>query len=257
MAKGRALNTIISLMVAFLCGGVIGWAYEVFLCGPFNGDGIDLGHGGIGIPFLVIYAAGALAIELVFGCSRKQFNPLLQILACALLCTILEYAAGLLMLHVLGVQTWDYRTPGWDFLATPDGLICFRASLTFGLMGLLQLRAVRALGAGTVCSGWCGRWVWARPLRAVRALGAGAAAQGSVRTGCPEEEGSRGAERRRQTGAPPLGTGERTGPRGQVETKPGDRIRGPGGDDRVLAARRTLVTQTKAVWVNSRVGPLG
>jgi len=145
MAKGRVLNTTISLMVAFLCGGVIGWVYEVFLCGPFNGDGIDLGHGGIGIPFLAIYAVGALAIEVVFGCNRKQFNPFLQILACALLCTALEYAAGLLMLHGLGVQTWDYRTPGWDFLATPDGLICFRASLTFGLMGLLQLRAVRAL----------------------------------------------------------------------------------------------------------------
>lgn len=59
--------------------------------------------------------------------------------------------------------------------------------------------------AGTVRSGWCAHWM--------------------PRGG----RSSRGAERRRQTGAPPLGTGEPTGPRGQEETRPGDRIRGPEG----------------------------
>lgn len=59
--------------------------------------------------------------------------------------------------------------------------------------------------AGTVRSGWCAHWM--------------------PRGG----RSSRGAERRPQTGAPPLGTGEPTGPRGQVEPRPGDRIRGPEG----------------------------
>lgn len=49
------------------------------------------------------------------------------------------------MLHVMGIRTWDCRIPGWDFLASPDGLVCLRASLTFGVMGLVQLRGLNGL----------------------------------------------------------------------------------------------------------------
>lgn len=129
---------------AFVMGGLVGWVYEVFICGPLNGDGIDLGHGGLGIPFLTIYAVGAIFIELALGLGRRH-HPLSQLVGSAMLCTLLEYASGLVMLHVMGVRTWDYRIPGWDFLASPDGLVCLRASLTFGVMGLIQLRGVDSL----------------------------------------------------------------------------------------------------------------
>ncbi|MDY4522960.1 MAG: putative ABC transporter permease [Atopobium sp.] len=129
----------------FLIGGFAGWLYEVCICAPLNGVPIDFGHGGLGIPFLMIYAIGSVAIELAFGLGRQQFHPAIQLIESAVLATALEYASGLTMLHVLQVQTWDYRIPGWDFLVTPDGLICLRASLTFGLMGLLQLRGVGKL----------------------------------------------------------------------------------------------------------------
>lgn len=72
-------------------------------------------------------------------------SPLLQLVGSALLCTLPEYASGLAMLHVMGIRTWDCRIPGWDFLASPDGLVCLRASLTFGVMGLVQLRGLNGL----------------------------------------------------------------------------------------------------------------
>lgn len=140
----QIIQIVIAVLMAYLFGGVIGWIYETFICAPLNGEEINLLHGGLGIPFLTIYAIGAAVMEIILGCGRKQFNPVLQVLACAAICTVLEYISGLFLLHVVGVQTWDYRLPGWDFLVTPDGLICLRASLTFGIMGLIQLRAVRA-----------------------------------------------------------------------------------------------------------------
>ncbi|WP_028263520.1 putative ABC transporter permease [Atopobium fossor] len=129
----------------FLLGGCIGWLYEVFICAPLNGVPIDLGHGGLGIPFLMIYAVGSVVIELAFGLGRPQPHAYIQFLESTILATALEYASGLTMLHLLQVQTWDYRIPGWDFLVTSDGLICLRASLTFGVFGLLQLRGVSRL----------------------------------------------------------------------------------------------------------------
>lgn len=129
----------------FLIGGLAGWLYEVFIGAPLNGEPIDLGHGGLGIPFLMIYAIGSVSIELVFGLNRKPLPAVIQLLGSTLLATTLEYSSGLIMLHVLQVQAWDYRIPGWDFLTTPDGLICLRASLTFGVMGLLQLRVIDRL----------------------------------------------------------------------------------------------------------------
>lgn len=137
--------TLTRIAFVFLIGGFAGWLYEVFICAPLNGVPIDFGHGGLGIPFLMIYAIGSIVIELAFGLGRKQLHPVIQLVESTVLATALEYASGLAMLHVLQVQTWDYRIPGWDFLVTPDGLICLRASLTFGLMGLLQLRSVTKL----------------------------------------------------------------------------------------------------------------
>ena len=136
--------TITRMAFMFAMAGLIGWAYEVFICGPLNGIGINLGHGGLGIPFLTIYAVGALFIELVLGLGR-QHHPLLQLVGSALLCTLLEYVPGLAMLHVIGIRTWDYRIPGWNFLVSPDGLVCLRASLTFGVMGLVQPQDLNGL----------------------------------------------------------------------------------------------------------------
>lgn len=134
-------------VLAFLVGGVVGWIYETLICAPMAGREINLMHGGMGIPFLTIYAVGAFLIAFLLGPRlagreggwRRVF---VQFLAATLLCTAVEYATGFVMLHGLGVQTWSYLDPGWDFMASPDGLICLRASVMFGVGGMLLLRYI-------------------------------------------------------------------------------------------------------------------
>lgn len=134
-------------VLAFLVGGVVGWIYETLICAPMAGREINLMHGGMGIPFLTIYAVGAFLIAFLLGprlAGREGGwrRVLVQFLAATLLCTAVEYATGFVMLHGLGVQTWSYLDPGWDFMASPDGLICLRASVMFGVGGMLLLRYI-------------------------------------------------------------------------------------------------------------------
>ena len=134
-------------VLAFLVGGVVGWIYETFICASMAGREINLMHGGMGIPFLTIYAVGAFLIASLLGprlAGREGGwrRVLVQFLAATLLCTAVEYATGFAMLHGLGVQTWSYLDPGWDFMASHDGLICLRASVTFGVGGMLLLRYI-------------------------------------------------------------------------------------------------------------------
>lgn len=134
-------------VLAFLVGGVVGWIYETLICAPMAGREINLMHGGMGIPFLTIYAVGAFLIAFLLGprlAGREGGwrRVLVQFLAATLLCTAVEYATGFVMLHGLGVQTWSYLYPGWDFMASPDGLICLRASVMFGAGGMLLLRYI-------------------------------------------------------------------------------------------------------------------
>ena len=154
-ASSRDTSSVLSLtsrdatiaVLAFLVGGVVGWIYETLICAPMAGREINLMHGGMGIPFLTIYAVGAFLIAFLLGPRlagreggwRRVF---VQFLAATLLCTAVEYATGFVMLHGLGVQTWSYLDPGWDFMASPDGLICLRASVMFGVGGMLLLRYI-------------------------------------------------------------------------------------------------------------------
>lgn len=154
-ASSRGTSSVLSLtsrdvtiaVLAFLVGGVVGWIYETLICAPMAGREINLMHGGMGIPFLTIYAVGAFLIAFLLGPRlagreggwRRVF---VQFLAATLLCTAVEYATGFVMLHGLGVQTWSYLDPGWDFMASPDGLICLRASVMFGVGGMLLLRYI-------------------------------------------------------------------------------------------------------------------
>lgn len=137
-ASGRVL--VAAVCFAFLTGGCFGWIYEIIV-GYFNEGYVNLAHGGIRIPFLLIYAIGAALYEVLFGetVATKE-RVLIAFVLMMLVALVLEYGAGWVMLHGFGVQTWDYRIPGWDWLfVSLDGLICARALLTFGLMGLIQV----------------------------------------------------------------------------------------------------------------------
>jgi len=171
---------------AFVIAGVLGWLYEAGI-GLVERGWFDPEHGGLGIPFLQIYGFGAVAIECLFGVGgiwdRLLKRPLHCFLAICVLTAVLEYAVGAVMLYGFGIQTWDYRVPGWDFLCTPDGLLCLRGVLSFAVMGLLLLYPVDTLmrrvharwpRAFTLLAWGCVAFAMVMMVRAYAFAGAGA-----------------------------------------------------------------------------------
>ena len=77
--------------------------------------------------------------------SPVRAHPPLCFAAICLLTATLEYASGAAMLYGLGVQTWDYRVPGWDFMCTPDGLLSLRGILSFGVLGIVLVYPIKSL----------------------------------------------------------------------------------------------------------------
>ncbi len=131
---------------AFVVGGVVGWLYEVGI-GVLERGFFDWEHGGLGIPFLQIYGIGSALVMLLLGRadSPVRAHPPLCFAAICLLTATLEYASGAAMLYGLGVQTWDYRVPGWDFMCTPDGLLSLRGILSFGVLGIILVYPIKSL----------------------------------------------------------------------------------------------------------------
>ena len=131
---------------AFVIGGVVGWIYEVSI-GVLERGYFDWEHGGLGIPFLQIYGIGSALVMLLLGRadSPVRAHPPLCFAAICLLTATLEYASGAAMLYGLGVQTWDYRVPGWDFMCTPDGLLSLRGILSFGVLGIILVYPIKSL----------------------------------------------------------------------------------------------------------------
>ena len=131
---------------AFVVGGVVGWLYEVGI-GVLERGFFDWEHGGLGIPFLQIYGIGSALVMLLLGRANSPVRayPPLCFAAICLLTATLEYASGAAMLYGLGVQTWDYRVPGWDFMCTPDGLLSLRGILSFGVLGIILVYPIKSL----------------------------------------------------------------------------------------------------------------
>ena len=131
---------------AFVVGGVVGWLYEVGI-GVLERGFFDWEHGGLGIPFLQIYGIGSALVMLLLGHANSPVRayPPLCFAAICLLTATLEYASGAAMLYGLGVQTWDYRVPGWDFMCTPDGLLSLRGILSFGVLGIILVYPIKSL----------------------------------------------------------------------------------------------------------------
>lgn len=138
--SSEQLSTLGALSFAFVFGGICGWICEIIV-GYFNNGYVDLEHGGIGIPFLTIYAVGAVACEMLFKDTELTPHNVMRVFVITgFIALIIEYSTGLIMLNMFDVQTWDYRRAGWNWLfVTPDGLVSARGLISFGLLGLIQV----------------------------------------------------------------------------------------------------------------------
>lgn len=124
------------LCLIFVISGVFGWIYEFFFY-YFNG-GMEKFYwrGGNFLPFINIYATGAIMICILAYKFRK--NPFLVFLIAFISTGILEYFSGLVIYEFFGLRFWDYNTEILNF-GNIGGYVCLRSVSFFGFSALLLM----------------------------------------------------------------------------------------------------------------------
>ena len=129
---------IICLIV--IISGFFGWVYE-YIFYFFNG-GMEKFYwrGGNYLPWINIYATGALII--LFFTRKLTKHPLLIFLIAVLSTGILEFCSGFVIYEFFGgLRFWDYNTEILNF-GNIGGYVCLRSVGFFGLSALLLMYVI-------------------------------------------------------------------------------------------------------------------
>lgn len=120
--------------------GVFGFIYEYIFYFFNSGMKQFYWRGGNFLPWINIYAVGALIIYLFTYKHRKK--PIRVFLTSFISCGILEYLAGLAMYTFgNGFRCWNYNTEILNF-GNIGGFVCLRSVLFFGLSSLLFIYVI-------------------------------------------------------------------------------------------------------------------
>lgn len=126
---------VFCLIVVF--SGFFGWVYEFFFYYLNSGMKTFYYRGANFLPWINIYATGAIMIILLTKRFKKQ--PILVFLLSAISTGILEYVAGYLMYHFdNGIRCWNYNTEILNY-GNIDGFVCLRSVTFFGLSAILLM----------------------------------------------------------------------------------------------------------------------
>ena len=129
---------VIFLVVAI--SGLFGWIYEFIFYFLNSGMKTFYFRGGNFLPWINIYAYGAILICILTYKKRKK--PLKVFLISALSCGVLELISGFVMTKLNhGVRCWSYNEEIWNF-GNIGGYVCLRSVLFFGLSGLLLIYVI-------------------------------------------------------------------------------------------------------------------
>ena len=116
--------------------GMFGWLYEVVFY-YFNSGMTEIyWRGGNFLPWINIYAMGAILIYVLTYKKRK--NPLFVFIVSMVSTGILEYIGGYFMEYIMQVRCWDYSNEILNF-GNIDGYVCLRSVLVFGFSALLLM----------------------------------------------------------------------------------------------------------------------
>ena len=130
-----------STMLGIFCliiviAGIFGWTYEVIFYYFNSGMTTIYWRGGNFLPWINIYAIGAIIIYLLTYKKRK--NPLYVFLISIISTGILEYIAGYFMEYIMKIKCWDYTNEILSF-GNINGYVCIRSVLIFGISSLLLI----------------------------------------------------------------------------------------------------------------------
>ena len=116
--------------------GMFGWLYEVVFYYFNSGMNEIYWRGGNFLPWINIYAMGAILIYVLTYKKRK--NPLFVFIVSMVSTGILEYIGGYFMEYIMQVRCWDYSNEILNF-GNIDGYVCLRSVLVFGFSALLLM----------------------------------------------------------------------------------------------------------------------
>lgn len=128
------------IFLVVVLSGIFGWIYEFFFYYINWGMQGFYWQGGNFLPWINIYATGAL---LIWFFSRKHKKSPLKIFIIAFIVSgILEYISGFLIYHLYdGLRLWDYNVEIWNF-GNIDGYVCLRSVLFFGASSLILMYGI-------------------------------------------------------------------------------------------------------------------
>ena len=133
---------ILMLLVVF--AGFFGWVYEFFFYYFDAGTGEFYMQGGNFLPWINIYAIGAVLI--VLTCYKLRRWPWAVFLVAFIATGVLELVAGWLVYTIgNGTRYWDYNTEILNF-GNIGGFVCLRSVLFFGISALFLMYVVVPMG---------------------------------------------------------------------------------------------------------------
>lgn len=116
--------------IIVVISGIFGWVYEFSFYFLNSGMKEFFWRGGNFLPWINIYATGALMILILSFRFRK--NPLI-VFAIAFISTgVLEYFSGMVIFEVFHARFWNYNTEILNF-GNINGYVCLRSVLFFGV----------------------------------------------------------------------------------------------------------------------------
>ena len=143
------------VLLVVVISGFIGWVWEFHLTEIDDGFRHIYIKGGNLLPWVNIYAYGALLIMLTSYRLRKR--PFLVFLVSMIACGLLELFAGWIVYMVgNGTRYWDY-SKDWFGFGNINGFVCPMSAAAFGLGALLL---------GYVVLPWCIRLATSMSRRA-------------------------------------------------------------------------------------------
>ncbi len=128
------------LMVLAVFAGFFGWVYEFIFYYFDGGTGEFYMQGGNFLPWINIYAIGAVLI--VLCCWKLRRYPWAVFLLAMVVAGVVEFVGGWLVYSIgNGTRYWDYNTEILNF-GNIGGFVCLRSVLFFGVSALFLMYAV-------------------------------------------------------------------------------------------------------------------
>ena len=128
------------MMLVAVFAGFFGWLYEMVFYYFDAGTGEFYMQGGNFLPWINIYAIGAVLI--VFSCWKLKRYPWAVFLLAMVVSGIVELVGGWLVYTIgNGMRYWDYNTEILNF-GNIGGFVCLRSVLFFGVSALFLMYVV-------------------------------------------------------------------------------------------------------------------